>query len=204
MAQRIGLDQHAPAGGSRVGATRPVHPCERIEHLEEEDEGGNASALGKCLAAQFHHQRCQDQPVALRVRHQPSHGIRRMHDIGIGEQQVIRRVWQRHRGLDAMTERPEFAGPPRRQSTGSDDPQPFAPTCGAACDFGRAVAAVIVDQDHHPRSAVILPEQRTDALADRNRLVASGYDRGDAREGGGDRGFPTIALAAKPEAAARG
>ncbi len=67
LRERIGPDQHAAAGGRRHLAARIVHPAERIEHLEEIDEGRNEGALGEALAAQFRHQRGQD--VAAATRH---------------------------------------------------------------------------------------------------------------------------------------
>ena len=72
LSQRIGADQHAAAGRRRHLALRPIHPRERIEHLEEENERRNIGTLGEALAAQFHHQRRQHQALGLGMRDQPA------------------------------------------------------------------------------------------------------------------------------------
>ena len=51
-AERIAAHQHAAARRRRRGAVRAVHPGERVEHLEEKDEGRHKRALGEALAAQ--------------------------------------------------------------------------------------------------------------------------------------------------------
>ena len=66
--------------------------AERIEHLKEEDEGRDVGALGEAFAAQLHHERCQHQALALGMRDQPADGFGRMHDVGVGQQQIIRRL----------------------------------------------------------------------------------------------------------------
>ena len=69
--QRIAADQHAAAGGRRRRIA-PVHPGEGIEHLEEEDEGGDQQPLGEGLAAKLGHQR--DQVSRRARRAQPGGG----------------------------------------------------------------------------------------------------------------------------------
>ena len=45
-----------------------------------------------------------------RLRHQPRQPVGRMHDVGIGQQQIVRlRVGFRR--LDALPQRPQFPGP---------------------------------------------------------------------------------------------
>ena len=81
-----------PPAAPRPCAVRPVHPGERIEHLEEEDEGRNEHALGQALAAQLAPSaRSSTSPLRFGVRDQPAQRVGRMHDVGVGEQQVLRR-----------------------------------------------------------------------------------------------------------------
>ena len=60
-AQRIRAHQHAAAGSRRHRMIRPVHPGERIEHLEKENEGRNVHALRQRLTAPACGQRRKDQ-----------------------------------------------------------------------------------------------------------------------------------------------
>ena len=106
--QRVGAHQHASAGGRSRRAMRIIHPGERIEHLEEENESRHEHALGKTFAAQFRHQRSQDETAALGASDELRQRVRGINDIGIGQQQ--------HRcaaGGDTLRDSPEFAGPPR-------------------------------------------------------------------------------------------
>ena len=70
-AQRLGAHQHAAAGRARHRVVRPVHPGERIEHLEEEDEGRDVHALGQVLAAQRAMSEVRTSRSASRLRDQP-------------------------------------------------------------------------------------------------------------------------------------
>ena len=64
--------QHAAAGRRRDGARRPVHPGEGIEHLEEEDEGGDQGALRRIGAGELGHAGIEDEPLGRGLRHQPA------------------------------------------------------------------------------------------------------------------------------------
>ena len=154
--KNVGADQHAAAGGGRHRALPPIHAGERVKHLKEEDECRDIGALGEALAAQLHHQRCQHEPVGFGVRDQPADGIGRVHDIGIGEQEIIR--WRRRRrcGIDALLHRPELSRPSRRQAAARHHAQPLIGMCRSTSDLGGAVAAVIVNQDDRHRPPIIL------------------------------------------------
>ena len=54
--QCLGSDQHTPAGGCCGRAVTPIDPGERVEHLEEEDEGRNEETLREAGAVEFDHQ----------------------------------------------------------------------------------------------------------------------------------------------------
>ena len=183
-AQRVAAHQHAAAGRGRGGAARIVGPGERVEHLEEEDEGRDEQPLGKAFAAQLHHQRGENETARLRPGDQARQHIRRIDDVGIGEQQVVRRQRRGLGKLDALLLRPQLAGPAGRQRAPRHDGQALGGAergRGVARDKRRAVAALVVDQDHMERARIILPQQRGDGLADACGLVARRNDGGDRR-----------------------
>ncbi len=159
----VGAHQHAAAGSRRDCALRPIHAGERIEHLEEEDECRNSGALGEAFTVELDHERGQHEVLSFGVRDQPADGIGRMHDVGVGEQQIIGRLRQRRRGIDALLCRPELACPSRRQAAAGHDRAVARRLRRAARDVGGAVAAVVVDQDDRPPAAIVLREQRSDA-----------------------------------------
>ena len=43
-----------------------------------------------------------------------------MHDVGVGQQQIVRRLWRSHGGIDTLMQRPQLAGPARRHATARD------------------------------------------------------------------------------------
>ena len=55
---------------------------------------------------------------------QPADGFGRVHDIGVGQQQIIRRLLRGHRGIDALLQRPQLPGPSRRQAAAAHHVQP--------------------------------------------------------------------------------
>ena len=80
-----------------------------------------------------------------------------MHDVGVGEQQIIRRLRQRRRLLDALLHGPELAGPPGRQgSAGHDIGAALLRSLRGAGHSGGAVAAVVIDQDDRPTARIVL------------------------------------------------
>ena len=60
-------------------------------------------------------------PPASRLRDQPAQRVRRIDDVGVGEQEVIRRLRRRLDRLDALLLRPELAGPAGRQRAARND-----------------------------------------------------------------------------------
>ena len=55
------------------------------------------------------------EAAGLRPRDKLAQLIRRIDDIGIGEEEVVRRLRRRFGGLDALVLRPQLAGPSGRQ-----------------------------------------------------------------------------------------
>jgi len=159
VAKGVSADQHATAGGRRDRALRPIHAGERIEHLEEEDECWNSCALGEAFAVELDHKRRQHEVLPLGVRDQPADGIGCVHDIGVCEQQIIWRLRQRRGGIDPLVCRPELACPSRRQAAAPHHAQPRVAVRNPARNFGGAIAAIVVDQDDRPFTAIVLREQ---------------------------------------------
>ncbi len=98
--------------------------------------------------------------------------VRRVNDVGVGEQQIVRRR-RRALGLfDALLLRPQLAGPAGRQGAPGQYGQTRA---GAERRRGLArhrrggVAALVVDQDHAEGARIVLPQQRAYGLARRIR-----------------------------------
>ena len=198
----VGAHQHAPAGSRRDRALRSVHAGERIEHLEEENECRNGGALGEAFTVELDHERGQHDVPSFGVRDQPADGIGRMHDVGVGEQQIIGRLRQRRCGIDALLCRPELACPSHRQAAAGHHAQSLVGIRNPARHFGGAIAAVVVDQNDRPPAAIVLREQRSDAVADAVRLVARRHHGGDPRPCWELCCPPIVALGAAPKASA--
>ena len=64
-----------------------------------------------------------------------------------------------------------------------DHAQPFgrSGSRGMAGNVRGRVAAIVINQDDAPGAAIILRQQRADALPDHLGFVARGHHRGDAR-----------------------
>ena len=90
--QRLAPHQHAAAGRRGELALALRHPGERIEHLEEEDESRNQETLRPAPARQLRHQGNQYRAFALGTRDERPKIVRRMADIGVGQQQVVGRL----------------------------------------------------------------------------------------------------------------
>ena len=102
--KRVAARQHAAAGRRRRRAASVVHPGKGIEHLKEEDEGGDERPLREALAAQLGHQGEERQTLVQRLRNEAAQRIGRVDDIGVGQQQEFWR--RRRRALDALLHRP--------------------------------------------------------------------------------------------------
>jgi len=156
-----------PPGRAGRRALGIVDPGERVKHLKEENEGRDEQPLGKTLAAQFHHQRGENETAGLRARDKARQYVRLIDDVGIGEEQIVRLKRHDVRKLDALLLRPKFTGPSGRQRA----PRHHGEALGGA-ERGRgvtrdkrgAVAALVVDQDHMERAWIILPDERGDGL----------------------------------------
>jgi hypothetical protein len=106
LPQNIGTHQHAASGGARSGGGLTIDPGERVEHLKEENEGRDQCALGKTLAAQFYHQRGENETARLRAANEACEHIRLIDNVGIGEQHVVRLKRHGLGKLDALLLRP--------------------------------------------------------------------------------------------------
>src|SRR5216684_1052153 len=98
--------------------------------------------------------------------------------------------------------RPELACPSCRQAAAPHHAQSRVGVRNPARNFGGAIAAIVVDQDDRPFTAIVLREERSDAVADAVRLVASRHHGRDPRP---CREFcrpPIIAFAAAPKGSA--
>ena len=62
------------------------------------------ATLGETFAAQLCHQRRQYKPSGNRLPYKPRESIARMHNIGIGEQEIFR--LQSFGSVDALLDRP--------------------------------------------------------------------------------------------------
>ena len=127
--------------------------------------------------------------------------MRRIGDVGVGEQDEFRR---RRASLDlgqALAHRRQFPGPTRRRAVSAHDLEPVGGVRrarGSQGGGGRAVRALVVDHDHGELSRIVLPKERADAQGDHVSLVARRDDGDDARPGGRRfrRGGGIVALAA--------
>ena len=128
--------------------------------------------------------------------------IRRVDDIGISEQQIGRRRRRSFGMRDALMLRPELAGPAGRQRaarqarSGGRRHRAPPPPRG---DPRRGVGALVVDQDHIEIAGIVLPQQRSDGLPDRFRLVARRNDGGNGRPRRRPRPSAVVALGREPE-----
>ena len=82
-------DQHAAAGRRRDAPRRIGDVPRRVELEEEEHEGRDQQPLPRGAAMQFDHQRNEVVAAAFGARDERGQIVRRVHDIGVGQQQVI-------------------------------------------------------------------------------------------------------------------
>ena len=127
---------------------------------------------------------------------EPGDCVRRMHDIGIGQQQVVRA--QGLGGRNALLERPQLSGPAAVR--------PFAGDHGHIAldrDRGRArsngpciVATVIIDDKDFERARILLLHERPDARARLIQIRCGPDDNGNCRPSirvpHGLRGVPCV------------
>ena len=95
-----------PPAAPAVTRSRIVDPGERVKHLKEENEGRDEQPLGKTLAAQFDHQRSQNETARLRAGNEAREHVRLIDNVGIGEEQIVRLRRHGLGKLDALLLRP--------------------------------------------------------------------------------------------------
>ena len=201
--------QHAAAGCRGGGPTWIIGPGERVEHLEKENECRDEHALGETLTAKLRHQRGQDITARSRPGRKFRERVRRVDDVGVGEEEIDRRMRRGLGCLDTLALRPELSGPSRRQGPAGQDGKAVG---GAqrqrrcARDLRRTVAALVVDQDHGKFARIILPQQRRHRFANAFGLIARRNHGHDRRPRSLFRSLPqrnrVIAFPAEPERSA--
>src|SRR6516165_8524699 len=82
-------DEHGPTCGSGNMYFRVRHPRKWIQHLEKVDECWNQRALGSRCAIEPHHFRDKVKPVCFSLCCQRRYVPGCMHDVCIGEQNII-------------------------------------------------------------------------------------------------------------------
>ncbi len=148
--------------------------------MEEEDKGGNQTALRQIFAAQFRHAGDERVAAGHGNRYLAAQRVSGITDIGIAQKQEGRLLGNLLRMLDTLADGPELAGPSRGQRLARQHRQPCG---GAGClrcgfgDVGRAVAALIVDQNHLQRTGIILTQERADGEGDHIGFIACRHDR---------------------------
>jgi hypothetical protein len=163
---------------------RIVNEGERVKHLKEKHEGRHEHALGKTLAAQFHHQRIENETFLFGARDQRRERTGRKRDISIGQEQINRSIWRATGDgmFDTLILRPQFAGPASRERPARNNIQAVGRTeRRLARDARGTVAALVVDQDHIEGAPVILAQQRGDGLADSLGFIARRHHGGHGR-----------------------
>jgi hypothetical protein len=111
-----------------------------------------------------------------------------MRDVGIGEQDVGGLRPNLCAVAQSLANRPQLAGPSRRQGAGADHlERTRLHGREAPADRRRVIVAVVVDQDHGELPRIILRRKRGQRLRDVSRLVARGYDRDHGRPRRGRR-----------------
>ena len=210
LPQHVAAHQHAAAGRACCRTTRIVDPGERVKHLKEENEGRDEQPLGKTFATQFHHQRSQNETTRLRAGNEACENVRLIDNVGVGEEQVVRRKRHGLGKLDTLLLRPQLAGPSGRQCAPRHHSEALGSAergRGVARDKGCAVAALVVDQNHMERAGIVLPDQRGDGLGHACGLVARRNNGGDGWtrtvRGAGPRRAVVIAPGRQPESAPR-
>ena len=164
--KRLAPREHATAGRCGRRPSRIVHPGEGIEHLEEEHESRREPALSRALAAQLDHQRRQNAVVPARDFNQTSEHMRRVGDVGVGEQDEFRLG---RAGLDlgqACAHRRQFAGPTGRRAGPRDDLEPVGGLSRARRGQrggGCAIRALVVDHHHGEPPRIVLAKERANA-----------------------------------------
>jgi hypothetical protein len=148
------------------------------------------------VAAQAHHQRHQVALFQDRARDQLGGGVRRVVDVGVGQQQKFSRQAERIDRLDTLRLRPYLARPAPRQRLGAQDAQAvFAVELArrGKCGGGGAVGAVVVHDDDVEGPWIVLRQQRAERACDDVGFIA-GRDHGDQRR-------PGVGLADGPDGA---
>ena len=158
-------NQHASAGRGSRAPIGSIDPGEGEQHLEKEDEGGDQGALRQILAAQFRHAGNQREPTGAGDGDLSAKRIGGVSDVGVAQQQELRRHRQALHVRHTLADRPELAGPARGKLAACENRQALAASGrigGRPGDLSRTIAALIIDQDHLEGAFVILTQERTE------------------------------------------
>ena len=136
---------------------------------------------------QLHHQGGEREVAGERMGDEPPDRVRLVGDVGVGQEQIVRRVPRLACPDDALADRPQFAGPALRQRGGGKDRQGML-RLGKTFDRPRrirgCVLAVVVDEDDAELSRVVLAQQRGEGVGKHVGFVARRDDGDDARPSG--------------------
>lgn len=140
-------------------------------------------------------------------RHEPPQRAPGEGDIGIGEEQVARRLGQILRMFCSLFHGPDFSCPPFRQGAAGQHRQvPMSPgTSDRLGNCYRFVCALIVDQDHIEGAGIVEIEKTAETPGDQGRFVARGDNGHDGRPGlGFMQRFGILAYRGAPKVATSG
>ena len=165
-----------PPAAAAVRAPRIVGPGERIEHLEEENEGRHEHALGKTLAAQLRHQRSQHQaalfaPAPRDSLARPRHR-RCRHRSGADRPAVPPRLTANSTPCccaQSLPVQPAGSGRPGKTVSRSLAPIKVAAPRAISAVPSRLWSSTTITVK---RAGIVLAQQRGDGLADALGLVA--------------------------------
>ncbi len=139
----LGTDQDTTSGGRGGPAIAPVHPGGRIEHEEEKDEGRDQQGFGERAAAQLDHQRNKIQILLFRREHQFGDVVWPVDDVGVGEQEIVRR--ERCRACFNPSEMAQSLP----DHPGGSGPAWITFSARFGCNRGRPIGTVIIHHESH-------------------------------------------------------
>src|SRR5262249_58618230 len=113
--------------------------------------------LSPASARELGHQGDEDEPPAFRACHEGSQAVRRMADVGIGQEQVVRRLTGDGRMLNAVLLGPYLARPSCRQSRSAQDLETWS--SHRQRRGSRAIVAAVIHQHDAEGTWIVLSRQ---------------------------------------------
>ena len=186
----LGRIRIQPPAAAAVLRSAPGHPGRRIEHEEEKDEGRDQQGFSQRTAAQLDHQRNQIEVVCFGARHQFGDVIWPVDDVGIGEEQIVRR--ERTRRVSNLRRWPKVCRTNRREAARLGSLH----AC-FRCHRGRPIGTVIIHHDDVPGA------ERRNGRADNGLFVAGRNDDANAFANPNARRLGRSAICQKPPRAVK-